>query len=394
MNILYVSPMLINYDSPDGVARKLLFQCDALGSINDGDKMYLASFFSENYYAVKSKGFEREIKFENKGSKQLNMFQIYPQLPAICKELNINAVYFRVMALSWVTDKLFAELKKQGIKIVIEIPTYPFWKEKWLDVVDCMKNGKPLRSIKRSGTNIVYWAYAHRLKKYIEAIVTFSDIKSLWGVKVIGIANGYHFEMPENAKKLKEPSEELALLMVASVRDNHGADRVIQGLADYYRENGKRQIVFHIVGDGDAVPKLKQQTEKLENMKEHIVFHGFKSGKALDKMYEIADIGVSALGFHRLGVTYCSPLKSKEYFAKGLPIVGTTAEKDILKTKCKEYYFSVPEDDTPVNISELVDFYDELRKREKNGMDIIRAGSEYFDWKSIMKPVYRALCGK
>ena len=61
MNILYVSPMLINYESPDGVARKLLFQCDALGSVNDGDKMYLASFVSENYYAVKSKGFEREI---------------------------------------------------------------------------------------------------------------------------------------------------------------------------------------------------------------------------------------------------------------------------------------------------------------------------------------------
>lgn len=394
MNILYISPMVIDYDNLDGVARKLLFQCDALGSVGCNDKMYLASFFSDDYYAVRSKGYNKEIRFKNKESKQLNLFQIYPQLPVVCKELGIQAVYFRVMSLSWVTDNLFSELKRQRIKIIIEIPTYPFWKEKWMGVSDCIKKSKVLRGIERGGANVVYWIYTHKLKKYTAAIVTFSNIEKLWGIKVIGIANGYHFEIPEKAKILKGPSDELNLLIVASIRDNHGVDRVLQGLSDYYGSRGTRKIVFNIVGDGDAIPSLRELVNKLPKAKNHVIFHGFKSGSELDAIYELSDIGVSALGFHRLGVAYCSPLKSKEYFAKGLPIAGTTAEKDILSSDCREFFFASSEDDKPLEIEKLIEFYDDLKSKGITSIDIIQTASKYFDWRRIMEPIYNVLAGE
>ena len=386
--------MIIDNNNLDGVARKLLFQCDALASVESQDKMYLASFFSEDYYAVKGIDYEKEIKFENKNSKQLNMFQIYPKLPEICEELCVQAVYFRVMALSWVTNRLFRELKKQGIRIVIEIPTYPFWKEKWMDVIECIKSGKVSKGLKRGGTNVVYWVYAHKLREYIKAIVTFSNIDHLWGVKVIGIANGYHFELPKIEKKLKTIDDTLNLLMVASIRDNHGTDRVIQGMSDYYKQGGSRKLIFHIVGEGEAIPKLKALVNERDNVKEKVIFHGFKSGKQLEEMYEISDIGVSALGFHRIGVYYCSPLKSKEYFAKGLPIIGTTAEKDILETKCKTFYFDVPEDDSSIDFKKVIEFYDSLRENDTTNLDIVKTASQYFDWKYIMRPIYNILVGR
>ncbi len=391
MNILYVSPMLIDYENLDGVARKLLFQCEALGSISENDRMYLASFFSNEYYAIRCDGYEKELKFVNKNSKQLNMFQIYPQLPEVCKELHIDAIYFRMMSLSWVTEKFFKELKKQSIKIVVEIPTYPFWKEKWLDAIDCIKSGKVARGIKRCGTNIIYWLYAHRLKNYIEAIVTFSNISELWGIRVIGIANGYQFTIPEKATKLKKPDEPIHMLMVASLRANHGTDRIIQGLIQYYTSGNKRNIIFDIVGDGDIVPSLKEMVYSHKEIKDKVIFHGFMSGKLLENMYSMADIGISALAFHRLGVTYCSPLKSKEYFAKGLPVVGTTAEHDILKSDCNRYYFAASENDIPIEIDKVLSFYNTLENDGVTDKDIIVSASRNFSWKMIMKPIYEAM---
>lgn len=391
MNILYISPMVIDFNNLDGVARKLLYQIDALSKIGKEDKLYLASFFSEDYYAIKGDNFEKEIKFKDKKSKQLNMFQIYPQLPEICSELNIQAVYFRVMSLSWVTDKLFKELNKLKISIVVEIPTYPFWKEKWMDVVECIRVGKLFKGIKRSITNIVYWLYAHRLKKYIKAIATFSDIKRLWGNSVIGIANGYCFSQPESSKQIKKCDEPLNLLMVASIRDNHGADRVIKGLSEYYNNGGNRELNFHIVGEGEVIPKLKKLVEENLYIKNKVIFHGFMSGKQLEEIYSSSDIGVSALGFHRIGVRYCSPLKSKEYFAKGLPVIGTSAEKDILSSNCKNFFFEVSEDDNPIDIMNMLEFYDKLAEQKVTDAEIIKTASEYFDWRVIMLPIYRVL---
>ena len=59
---------------------------------------------------------------------------------------------------------------------------------------------------------------------------------------------------------------------------------------------------FHIVGDGDAVPQLKKLICSLGNVDKNVIFHGFISGSELEKIYEIGDVGISTIGFHRLGV--------------------------------------------------------------------------------------------
>ena len=391
MNLLYISPMIIDFENLDGVARKLLYQKDAFSYCAGTDKVYLASYFGDGIFRVIGEKTDIKIPFKKKSSRQLELMEIYPKLPQICSKLGIKAVYFRIFALSWVSDKLFSDLRKQGIKIAVEIPTYPFWKEKWMDVLDKFKTGKVLTGVKRTLTNIVYFIYAHRLKKYVTTIVTFSDIKKLWGVPVTGIANGYDFKELEEEKTLKAKEEDLHLLMVASVRSNHGADRVIKGLSTYMKKAPKRNVVFHIVGDGDAIPELKELVKTLGNVEKQVVFHGFMAGQALEDIYQIGDIGVSAIGFHRLGVYYASPLKSKEYFAKGLPVVGTTVEHDVLKSKSSEYYLAFPEDDTDIDIERVCSFYEGLQKQNCTNRQIAESAANDFAWKSIMKPIYEQL---
>ena len=391
MNLLYISPMIIDFENLDGVARKLLYQKDAFSYCAGTDKVYLASYFGDGIFRVIGEKTDIKIPFKKKSSRQLELMEIYPKLPQICSKLGIKAVYFRIFALSWVSDKLFSDLRKQGIKIAVEIPTYPFWKEKWMDVLDKFKTGKVLTGVKRTLTNIVYFIYAHRLKKYVTTIVTFSDIKKLWGVPVTGIANGYDFKELEEEKTLKAKEEDLHLLMVASVRSNHGADRVIKGLSTYMKKAPKRNVVFHIVGDGDAIPELKELVKTLGNVEKQVVFHGFMAGQALEDIYQVGDIGVSAIGFHRLGVYYASPLKSKEYFAKGHPVVGTTVEHDVLKSKSSEYYLAFPEDDTDIDIERVCSFYEGLQKQNCTNRQIAESAANDFAWKSIMKPIYEQL---
>lgn len=391
MNLLYISPMIIDFDNLDGVARKLLYQKDAFSYCAGTDKVYLASYFGDGTFRVIGENTNIKISFKKKSSRQLELMEIYPKLPQICSKLDIKAVYFRIFALSWVSDKLFSDLRKQGIKIAVEIPTYPFWKEKWMDVLEKFKTGKVLTGGKRTLTNIVYFIYAHRLKKYVTTIVTFSDIKKLWGVPVTGIANGYDFKELEVEKTLKTKEEDLHLLMVASVRSNHGADRVIKGLSTYLKKEPKRNVIFHIVGDGDAIPELKELVKTLGNVEKQVVFHGFMAGQALEDIYQVGDIGVSAIGFHRLGVFYASPLKSKEYFAKGLPVVGTTVEHDVLKSKSSEYYLAFPEDDTDIDIEKVCSFYEGLQGQDCTNRQIAESAANDFAWKSIMKPIYEQL---
>ena len=391
MNILYISPMTIDRGNMDGVAKKILAQCRAFESYSGVKNVYLASYFEDNKYLVVGKNYEEEIRYNKRSSRQLELFEIYPSMIEICKKLKITSIYFRIFSLSWVTDKLFKDLKKMNIKIAVEIPTYPFWKEKWIDVLHNIKSGKVSTGIKRTITNVVYFIYAQRLKRYIKTIVTFSDIKELWGIPVIGIANGYEFKDAKIEKTLKEKVKDLHLLMVASVRNNHGVDRVIKGLAEHEQDKNDRRVFFHIVGDGDAIPELKNLVRQLGNVSDYVIFHGFKSGKELEEIYELADIGISAIGFHRLGVRYASPLKSKEYFAKGMPVVGTSAEHDILKSSSNKFFLSIAEDDSNVNISEVCKFYDALKSEGCTNKKIIEAARLNFEWHNIMKPIYEQI---
>lgn len=391
MNILYISPVLIDKKNLDGVSKKILSQCRVLSSYNGVENVYLASYFEKGKYSIISTDFQTDIIYNKKSSKQLELFEIYPKLVNICKQLEISAVYFRIYSLSWASNKLFSKLNFMGVKIAVEIPTYPFWKEKWLDVINNVKAGKVGTGIKRTVSNIVHFWFAYRLKKTIHTIVTFSDVTNLWGIPVIGIANGYEFENIDIEKTLKDSREELNLIMVASIRRNHGADRVIKGLSKYYKDKPVRRVVFHIVGDGEAIPELKRLVRSLNNIDDYIVFHGFRTGIDLEQIYENADIGISAIGFHRLGVRYASPLKSKEYFSKGIPVVGTLAEHDILKSSSSQYYYAIDENETDVDIKAICSFYNDLKMKGWTNQTISKDSEKNFAWEIIMKPVYNIL---
>lgn len=66
----------------------------------------------------------------------------------------------------------------------------------------------------------------------------------------------------------------------------HGYDRVIRGLSNYYKENPKVKVCFHIVGKGDEIPKLKSLTKQL-HMDKYVFLRAFRQVKILKKYMRI-----------------------------------------------------------------------------------------------------------
>ena len=172
------------------------------------------------------------------------------------------------------------------------------------------------------------------------------------------------------------------VLIVATVCEYHGIDRFIRGLHEYESTPNKRNIVLHIVGDGQELPYLKELTAEL-NMQDNVIFHGFKSGKELDEMFDMCHIALDALAGFRKGLTETSSLKSREYCARGIPFIASSKDADF--PDGWEYVQKIPDDETPVDMNTVIDFSNRMMADPEHPQKMRRYAEEHLDWMAKMK---------
>lgn len=63
------------------------------------------------------------------------------------------------------------------------------------------------------------------------------------------------------------------MIAVAGLAKWHGYDRILRGMGEYYKEGEKREVQFHIVGEGSPIEEYKRIVEKYE-IAEHVTFNG------------------------------------------------------------------------------------------------------------------------
>lgn len=224
-----------------------------------------------------------------------------------------------------------------NIKIVYEVPTYPYLTEQKTSTANSAFRKKEAR-----------WSV--RAAKYLDRIVTFYDQDEIWGVPCIKLINGFDFsqvELPE-----RPAPKDVQIISVAATAFWHGYDRLIEGIHQYYANGGTEQITYHIVGN--ILPEHQKMVHDY-HLEDHVVFHGRQSGEALRKLYTQCYLGVDVLGGHRKDYPVSSSLKSREYAAYGLPVL-TSSPIDYLP-KDSPYQLIVPYDDSPVDMETVVQFY-------------------------------------
>ena len=154
-------------------------------------------------------------------------------------------------------------------------------------------------------------------------------------------------------------------------------------MVEYYKNNPKEIINFHIVGDGDK--KLVNELKKIvknNNLEKYVIFYGYKSGKDLDEIYNKTDIAIGSLGFSRIGLKEGSPLKTREYIAKGLPVILGYDDMSLKNTLNSIY--QVPNDESIFDLNEILCWY---RNLDKDPIKIRKYAEDNLTWDKQMKRV-------
>lgn len=238
---------------------------------------------------------------------------------------------------------LLKKLKKMGVKCLLEIPTYPYDQE-YINVSYQEHIGFFFDKL-----------FRRHLARQMDRIITFSDHKTIFGVPTINISNGVDFEQIKVKENTQKHANKVRLIGVAEIHFWHGFDRVLNGLADYYREPRDVKVFFDIVGDGipEELDKLKRIIAA-NNLEGYVTMCGPKIDEGLDQLFEKADMGIASLGRHRSGITRIKPLKNREYAARGMAFVYSEIDDDF---EGMPYVMKAPADDTPLNIEQVIQFF-------------------------------------
>ena len=291
-----------------------------------------------------------------------------------CIENCIEMVYARsFMNASPVLVHLFDKLKKAGIKCVTEIPTYPY---------DSEFKGYPL---KYKIPLYIDKMFRNALAAKMEAIVTFSNEKSIFGKRTIRISNGIDLDIIPLHNPLKQG--DIHLIAVAEIHYWHGFDRLVAGMGEYYKQNPDgRKVYFHVVGwedDRGTTSNGYLTVNQMANrygIEKYIINHGKLFGEKLDEVFNQCVFAIGSLGRHRSGITNIKTLKNREYSARGISFIYSEIDSDF---DGKPYIIKAPADESPINIQEIIDFINTHDFKPSE----IRKTVEHLSWKCQMEKV-------
>ena len=343
MNALFlISEPLTNFS---GISKKILAQVNALKY--HGLKVALSHLkvdaknkFSGRYVDEKIIDKYSDISFISKFQRRCNYKNLYKYI--VTNEIKLVYIRYIHFANPFFISFL-KKLKKKGVIILVEIPTYPYDQE--------YQNVHFTSKI----AFIIETLYRNKFKNYVTRVITLSHDTTIFEIPAIEISNGIDPGSINIAPKRK-PDGEINLVGAATISLWHGYDRVIEGLYNYYKEGktNNKKVFFHIAGDSSGKESVRyKELVKKYNLSKYVIFHGKKSGKELDAFFNMADIAVGSLGCHRIGINYIKSIKNREYCARGIPFFYSEIDKDF---EGKDFIFKVMANDDPINIKEIINF--------------------------------------
>jgi len=343
MNTLFlVSDALTDFA---GISKKILAQVNALGHC--GMRVDLSYLEANNKNEYTGRYINGKIIDKYSNIPIISKFQWrckYKNLFNYVQANEIKLVYIRYIHFANPFFISFLrKLKKSGIKILLEIPTYPYDQE--------------YRNLKFTSKIVLLIEKLSRrkFKKYVTQVITLTRHTTIFGIPAIPISNGIDPHSINMIQKSKSDND-IHIIGVASIAYWHGYDRVIEGLYNYYYndEHNKKKVFFHIAGDSSNLESIRyRELVKKYNLSKYVTFYGRKSGKELDRIFNKADIAVGSLGCHRISIKNVKPLKNREYCARGLPFFYSEVDEDF---ENKDFILKVSANDDPINIDIIVNF--------------------------------------
>jgi len=309
-----------------------------------------------------------EIMFNDNAVKKMSrskfgsvLFEFFQTIGSVIdmKEYYLMYIRYGLSFTGFIGFLKEARSENRNLKIVLEFPTYPYTDE-WTGA-----KGLVVRKVDNY--------YRKKLNRYVDYAVHLGNEKSILGMPCINSENGIDVEAYKvRSKSMDDPT--IRLIAVGKWQFWHGLDRLIKGISE--ANDLVKEIELHVVGDGPSLQSLIKLTAYLK-LRGTIKFHGPQKEEALDKLFDIADIGIGTLGMHRKGIKLDSSLKHREYAARGLPFILCTPDNDFPQSLKFVKYFQ--QSDTSIDLESIKAFYKVTRNISPQ---VIRSyASEQLDWR-------------
>jgi hypothetical protein len=345
----------------DGASDKATAQNDAINKI--GIESHLA-------HVVPNTEVGWKLFIDDKVVANVKKYKLlYNQIVEYIEHHRIQLIYIRYSVNSsfhYIT--FLKKVAKLGVKIYLEIPTYPYDGE-----LKCS-------SIKPFIKKYLERLYRNMWKGCVYRIVTSSTAAVIYGIPTITISNAPAHDLP--VKKSLPIEGRINMIAVANLAFWHGYDRIIRGLAQYYKSNPELNVYLTIAGVGNVTVynDLKTLTEELQ-LNNFVRFVGSKSNEELDSYFDNAHLAIGCLGCHRKNIIEVKSLKNVEYAMRGIPMVYSENNTDF---DGKVYVLKVPADDSNIDIKFLCDFVVGLNMTPLD----IHNSVENFTWDVQMRKVF------
>lgn len=229
----------------------------------------------------------------------------------------------------------------------------------------------------------------HYLKYFVDRVVAINYAHPIFGIETISIDNGIDVQNYTSIDYFPGALDSINLIGVANVSPWHGYDRVIKGLGEYYRKSDNflkvQKVIFHIIGaQGAYLNNLLTLVQK-EEVTDAVIFHQPTQGKELDNLFTDCHLAIGVLGGHRKGLEVMSPLKNREYCARGIPFIFSHIDPDF--SDRFEYCLQLRSNETPIDIRNLIEFISELKDKHNVVSSMRHYAQETLDWSIKLRPV-------
>lgn len=356
------------FDAYNGISKKIAYQIEALQYFHITMKICHYECFADGSRSWMIN--EQKLrKWNNTLPYKLRKRIDYSIILKYIKEEKVNFVYWRYFHNANPFLIRFANaIKRLGVKIILEIPTYPYdqefihWKGRIEISIDSL--------------------FRHQFCKYVDRIVTFSNDKEIFGRPTIRISNGIDFNKIPLRQTLHDISKELHLVAVAEIHYWHGYDRLIEGLYRYYQSNPEYKVYFHLAGPISGERERHEVVDAVSNyhLEEYVHLYGPLHGEALEELFNKGDFAIGSLGRHRSGITHIKTLKNREYAARGFAFSYAECDDDF---DTMPYVLRQPADESPIDIQGIIDFC----KKQALSPQAIRNSIKHLSWNEQMKKV-------
>lgn len=146
-----------------------------------------------------------------------------------------------------------------------------------------------------------------------------------------------------------------------------GIDRLIQSIA----KSGEKRFELYITGNVFNEGWKQYDFVKLT---------GRLTVEELSRLTNQVDLGVSNLANYLIGFNETTNLKSREYFACGLPFIQANTMPDVDGTYAQNYYLKLPNDATLIDMNLVYDFAMKMRANNQHTQQMRSFAETKLDW--------------